>query len=242
MKRYITLILIAIAAAVGAEAASPSFEELSIKAGRFIHYREWASAQAMLQLMVEERPDDSAITGRAIAVAGLVGNSNEQLRLFRAAVDHRQRFDSVFSAVETESFSLACVHVYEDFLKMIAREEPWTERSINSYLLRYYTFRRDGAGMVEYAGKMLAGMPDNVDFLHARADGYMLEGEFDKAAEVLQQILVTDPRNLKALLELGFYRESQGNMAEARDYLSRACAINPTPYLRNWLGQEAGRD
>lgn len=237
MKRSIVLILLTVSAVIAAVAAKPTFEELSVKAGRFIHYREWASAQAMLQLMVDERPDDSAITGRAIAVAGLQGHSAEQLRLFRAAVDHRQRFDSVFAAVETESFSLACVHVYEDFLKMIAREEPWTERSINSYLLRYYIFRRDGAGMVEYAGKMLAGMPDNVDFLHAQADGYMLMGEFDKAAEMLQKILVTDPRNLKALLELGFYRESQGNMAEARGYLSRACAVNPTPYLRRWLGE-----
>lgn len=238
MLRRIVLSVIAVATALASTAATPAFDELQVKADRFIYYKEWPSAMAMLQLMADERPEDSSVTGLAIAVAGLLDNEAEQLRLFRAAVDHRQRFDSVFTAVESRSFALSCGHVYERFLRMIAREEPWTSRSIDSYLLRYYTFRRDGEGMVEYAGKMLAGMPDNVDFLQARAEGYMLTGEFEKAAESLRELLKVDPDNLDALLKLGFYLRSKGDTAEGDKLLRKACDISPTPYLKSLLSQQ----
>lgn len=190
----------------------------------------------MLQLMVDEQPENATVTGRAIAVAGITDNPREQLRLFRNAVDHRQPFDSVFTAVEQASFSLVRSDIYENFLRLIAREEPWTSRSIDSYLLAFYTYRRDGQGMVEYADKMLAGLPDNLRFLRARADGLMLTGDYDAATATLRHIITLDPRDTEAMLQLAFYLRSAGQYAEADSLLQRAYKISPTPYLKQISG------
>ena len=233
MLRRLILLATAVAAIVAARGETPTFEQLSVKADRFIQYKEWASAQAMLQLMVTERPDDAALTGKAIAVAGVRNDSTEQLRLFRNAVSNRQPFEKVFMSVEDESFALARGDVYEDFLLMIARREAWVRRSIDSYLLRYYTYRCDGPGMVAYADKMLAGLPDKVTFLHDKARGYMLTGDFSAAMDVYRRITEVAPDNVDALLALGFYAESQGDKSDALDYFKKAYAIMPTPYLKS---------
>lgn len=225
------IMLIAVAVGCWLASCAATFDELRVKADRFIGYGEWPSAMAMLQLMADMRPEDSDVTGQAIAVAGLLDNEAEQLRLFRSGVDHRQRFDSVFSAVEAESFALGRGSIYEKFLLMIAREEPWTARTIDAYMLKYYTFRRDGEGMVKYASKMLNGLPESVDFLRALGSGYLLLGQYEDAGRAYDRILEVSPDDVDALLTLGFYRESQGDYAKACEYLDRAYGVAPTPYL-----------
>ncbi|MDE5785135.1 MAG: hypothetical protein K2H98_01245, partial [Duncaniella sp.] len=101
LKKLVMLVAsVIVTAAVYGE--TPSFDQLAVKADRFIQFKEWNSARAMLQLMVAERPDDPAVTGKAIAVAGVVADSLEQLRLFRNAVSNRQPFEKVFMSVEDE--------------------------------------------------------------------------------------------------------------------------------------------
>lgn len=239
LKRILAFAIAAAATVAAAHGETPTFDQLEVKADRFIHYKEWASAQAMLQLMVAERPADASVTGKAIAVAGLRNDSTEQLRLFRNAVSNRQQFEKVFSAVETESFALARCDVYEDFLLMIARREQWLRRSIDGYLLKYYTYRCDGPGMVEYADRMLAGLPDNVTFLHDKARGYMLQGDFTAAMDIYRRIVEVAPDNVDALLALGFYAESQGDKAAALPYFEKAYSIMPTPYIKEQISRDA---
>ncbi len=231
MLKKLFLALVALAVAAGARGEKPTFEQLAVKASRFIEFKEWASAQAMLQLMVDESPYDPAVTGKAIAVAGLRCDSTEQLRLFQTAVRNRQPFEKVFNAVETESFSLARSDVYEKFLLMIARREPWVARNIDSYLLKYYVYRCDGPGMIAYADRMLSGLPDNITFLHDKARGYMLTGDFEAAMDVYRRILVIDPDNADALLALAYYNESKGDRSAALSYLERAYSVLSTPYI-----------
>ncbi len=237
LKKLLSLAVVIVVSVAIAHGEKPTFDQLAVKADRFIQYKEWASAQAMLQLMVEEKPSDPALTGKAIAVAGLRNDSIEQLRLFKNAVSHRQPFEKVFSAVETESFALARCDVYEDFLLMIARHEQWLQRTIDGYLLKYYTFRCDGPGMVAYADRMLAGLPDDVTFLHDKARGLMLTGDFPAAMDVYRRIVEVAPDNVDALLSLAYYAESQGDKATALSYLNRAYAVMPTPYLKEKIAQ-----
>lgn len=239
MLKRLVILMVAVTAAVAVYGEKPTFDQLAVKADRFIHFKEWNSARAMLQLMVAERPDDPALTGKAIAIAGVVADSLEQLRLFRNAVSNRQPFEKVFMAVEDESFALARGDVYEDFLLMIARREPWVSRSIDSYLLRYYNYRCDGPGMVAYADKMLSGLPDNVTFLHDKARGLMLTGDFAAAMDVYRHIVEVAPDNVDALLALGFYARSQGDNAAALPYFERAYSIMPTPYIKAQISSDA---
>ncbi|MDE5785011.1 MAG: hypothetical protein K2H98_00605, partial [Duncaniella sp.] len=129
--------------------------------------------------------------------------------------------------------------VYEDFLLMIAHREPWVSRSIDAYLLRYYNYRCDGPGMVAYADKMLAGLPDDVTFLHDKARGLMLMGDFAAAMDVYRHIVKVAPDNVDALLALGFYAESQGDKTAALPYFERAYSIMPTPYINEHIGLNA---
>lgn len=239
MLKRLFIAFVAMVTVATVRGEKPTFEQLAVKASRFIEYKEWASAQAMLQLMVDESPYDPSVTGKAIAVAGLRCDSTEQLRLFQTAVKNRQPFEKVFSAVETESFSLARSDVYEKFLLMIARSEPWVARNIDSYLLKYYTYRSDGPGMIEYADRMLRGLPDNVTFLHDKAHGYMLTGEFQKAMDIYRRIIEIEPDNADALLSLAFYSETQGDRAAALSYFERAYSILSTPYIASRIKELA---
>lgn len=89
--------------------------------------------------------------------------------------------------------------------------------------------------MVEYATRMLSGLPESTEYLSALAKGYLLTGDDSKAIDTWQKILGIDPRNYSALLELGNYYMLTGDTATARRYLQQAQAIHSTPYVARAL-------
>lgn len=241
MKKTIITTFIAL---LGFAAAGASdFATLSDKATRFIGHGEWASASAMLDLMLEEQPADASVYGRAIVVADIRNDSLDALRLMDRALLFHVPFDSVFSSVRTESFALGRSDLYERFLLSVAAHQPWLSRSVDGYLVKYYDFRHDGPKMVEYADRLLAGLPDDVAFLDIRARGLLLSGKTGEAVQTWRHIVAVDPGNYDALLYLGNYyhdmasenRSNQQYPVLARDYLSRAYAVRPTPYVADML-------
>ncbi len=227
-----------LAAAATAFAVSP-YPRLELKADRFFNQREWAQAAATYDLMLDERPREPDIYGRAIVAGQMAGDTVAATRLFEMALDHHVPFDSVFAGVRSTSFRLGRSDLYERFLLDIKEEHPWMRRTVNAYLLRYYSFRRDGANMVAYADIMLQGAPDNIDFLSTKAQGEMLTGKPDQAAATYQKVLTLDPADYPALLELGnLYAmraekttgpDAEKYLALAVGYLRKAFDIKPTP-------------
>lgn len=226
-------------AAVPQKAAAVSpYPTLSEKAYRFFEHKEWASASAMFTLMLDERPEVPDTYGRAIVVEAIRGNTAQEMDLMQKALDNHIPFDSVFSRVRQWSFHLGQTNLYEEFLKETRATHPWMRRSIDSQLLKYYTFRRNGAEMIDYSRLMLAGAPDNIDFLTTLAEGYMLIGDSASAMEVYRTILTHDPRNYNALLSLGNWYLLQPDTPSrslAKQYLTRAYAERPTPYVATQL-------
>ena len=234
MNRII-LALIALFA-IARPMAALTYDELAVKADRFYRHAEWPSALAMMHLMLDERPADIDVRARAITASSLMGDTVAQIAMTRAAIDLHIPFDSLFSHVETAMLAQGSAPLYAAYLERVAVAEPWLSRSIDSYLLRFYNFRQNPAGMITYSRKMLAGMPDNVDFLHILANGYMLDGRMDQAVTTLDRILELAPDDTDALLNLGNYYLLIGNREKALPYLRRACEIHPTPYLRSIIG------
>lgn len=215
-----------------------TYDELAAKADRFYRHGEWLSALAMMHLMLDERPDEVPVQARAIVAAGMTADSVAQLRITRNAIDRHIPFDSLFHSVEKAALAQGRPAIYTVYLERVAAAEPWLARSIDSYLLAFYTFRRNPEGMIRYSRKMLDGMPDNLKFLKILADGYMTGGQWDNAVSVLDRILELSPDDTGSLLSLGNYYLATGDRPRALPYLRRAYDIHPTPYLEKILSEK----
>ena len=236
MKSFFVLLAVLMTAL---SSSAVTYDELAVKADRFYRHGEWLSALAMMHLMLDERPDDVPVQARAIVAAGMTADSVAQLRITRRAIDLHVPFDSLFYSVEKAALAQGRPAIYTGYLERVAAAEPWLARSIDSYLLAFYTFRRNAEGMVHYSLKMLDGMPDNLKFLKILADGFMTGGQWENAVQVLDRILELSPDDTASLLSLGNYYLAIGERARALPYLRRACDIHPTPYLEKILS-EAG--
>ena len=63
----------------------------------------------------------------------------------------------------------------------------------------------------------------------------MLCGDMDKAVEQWQAVLEISPDDYTTLLYLGNYYADTGDMDKARQYLSKAYGLRPTPYVKERL-------
>lgn len=229
---------IAIAAAITMPVSgASSYEELEGKADRFFNHSEWLSALAMMQLMLEQKPEATGVRSRAIVAAGMAADTVAQMRLSSEGIRNLVPIDSLFSGVERSALAIGHPWVYTSWIERMVKAEPWMRRTADSYLLRFYTFRRDAPGMIEYARRMLTRMPSNPQYLCLLADGYMTAGKYTEATEAYSRALEADPADLHALLSLGNYYLLSGDREKALPYLRRAAAIRPTPYLEKILAE-----
>lgn len=220
------------------------YPQLKEKAERAFDHAEWASASALYDLMLEEKPAVPDTYGQAIVANAMRGDRAAEMRLMQKALDNHIPFDSVFSRVSQWSFHLGKTHLYEEFLKETRQEHPWMKRAIDVYLLRYYTFRRNGELMVEYSNMMLSGASDNAALLNNLAEGYMLMGDEKRGIETYMRVLDVDPWNLHALLSLGNLHAMKKDMysaVKAVEYLEKAYSIHPTPYVAATLERLRGK-
>lgn len=232
-------LFLAVAASVApwrAAAVSP-YGVLQERAERFFSQKEWTQASAVYDLMLDEKPGVAATYGRAIVANGIRGDHKAQVALMQKALDNHVPFDSVFSRVRQSSFELGRTRLYEQFLTQVRNAYPWMKRTIDGYLLRYYAYRKNGEMIDCYSRLMLDGAPGNVEFLTLLGEGCFLQNLPDKAVEAYEAVLAEAPDNYNALVTLGnWYAQcAAGGDAQAvglaRDYLSRAYALYPTPYV-----------
>lgn len=215
--------------------AASDYATTAAKAQRFFDAREWASAQALYGLMLNERPDADSVYVHAIVASSMLGHKDAASHLLTEAMKSGIGFSKLMGGVRQLSFSVGDAGVYEDFLLRSQRDCPWLLRPIDAELLRYYMFRNNGEKTVEYATKMLKGLPDSVEYLSDLADGYITLGEGDSAVAAWKQILALDPDNYQTLLKLGNYYDIVGNRTGAADYLQQAARIRLTPFVAQRL-------
>lgn len=244
MLKHLYISLIALLAALSASATG--YDTLAVKAERFFGYGEWASAEAMYSLMLEQHPEIPDTYAHAIVAAGMLHNTPLQMHLTDMALTSQVPIDSIFTSVERTSFSVGQTSLYQDYLLQCRDAMPWLTRSINGYLLRYFTYRRDAQGMITYSRMMLDGMPEDEKFLYPLAQGYLLAGDDTQAIATYLRIIDINPKAYQALLYLGNYyaqrAQSDGSARTlATDYLRRAMEINPTPHVQSLLHTLTGK-
>lgn len=222
--------------------AQTPYARLKLKADRFFEQKEWAQASATYYQMLELEPAVPATYGNAIVVSALRGDTIGEMQLMVRALDNKIPFDSVLSRVRSTSFSLGRSNLYGDFLLRVRDAYPWMRRPMDNYLLRYYTYRHDGAKMMEYARILLQGDPDNTGFLWALAQGAMLCGDTPTGVATYHRIIQLAPEDYDALLALGNHYYIIDDRERALRYLSRAMAVHPTPYVASILDKLAPPD
>lgn len=239
------VVLVALLVGFVAEMRSADYEVLRTRAERFFDQHEWASASAMYDLMIEQQPTIVDTYCHAIVSAGMQTDTLSQIRLMRRSINARIAFDSIFNGVKHLSFQVKKETLYEQFLNVIKRAEPWLTRSVDRYLLDYYVFRNDAPKMIDYSKRMLSGLPNDVGFLSILAQGYMLDGQYVESIDTNKRILEISPNNYDALLRLGLYydsisTESDAARKEALKYLLRARKIKATPFIDATIARLSG--
>lgn len=96
--------------------------------------------------------------------------------------------------------------------------------------------RQDLGGALDANNRALEAAPDDVDAAVFRAVLRAFIGKRDEAMAELDQILVKDPKQLRALVYLGLLTV-RSNPEKSADALSRALAIEDSPQLRQALGE-----
>lgn len=228
MRRLLTIILAAICLTV---AARSTYETTALKAARFFEAREWASAQALYGLMLDERPDADSIYVNAIVASGMLGDSIASSHFLSGAMAAGLSFDRLMGGIRAVSFEVGAPAVYEAFLLRSQRDCPWLSRAIDSELLDYYLFRDNGPQSIVYARKLLSGLPDSRLYLGKLAEGYVLAADYDSAVSLWQEMLTLDPDDYDTLIDIGNYMAITGENDKAADYLRHAYSLHPTPYV-----------
>lgn len=237
------LFILAAVAALALPLSATDYRSLTLKADRFFEQKEWASASAMFELMLDSRPGTPKVYGRAIVAAAMVGDTVAEMALVNRSIVNYVPFDSTFAEVRAASFELGRTRLYEDFLLRVRESEPWLSRTIDAYLMKYYAFRRNPAMMVAYSEEMLRGMPDDLGFMSTLAQGLMLEGRYAEAMTVYGRMLAIDPAAYDALLEIGNYnymlwmadRSDTAARHKAVEALGKAQSLRATPYVASLL-------
>lgn len=223
-------------------ASTAGRSDMEAKAARFFHYREWASAGALYTVLIGDNPGETLFYGRAIVAAGMLGDSTQQMALTHTAMNAHIPVDSLFTSVERTSFSVGQTSLYEHYLLLTKAREPWLTRIVDGYLMRYYTYRRDPQGMIDYSLIMLSGNPSNESFLYTLAQGYLIAGRTDDAIATYLKIITLNPRAYEAMLYLANYyalRAESDPLArsEAISYFRMAQAEKATPFVEQALSR-----
>lgn len=236
MNRLLLFVSTLLLTAVSITAAKPSYESYAAKAERFFANSEWASAAAMYQVMIDMRPDIKSNYSRAIVAEGMRDGRDAQMAFFNGALQQGIPFDSLLTQVRRVSFQCGATDLYEHFLYNVRDTHQWMGRVVDGYLLDYYSFRCNGPQIVAYSRKMLEGLPDDPRYLLMLARGYLLQGNMTQAGEVYRQVLDINPDNFDALLYLGnYYLDTDPASPQGVDFLRRAYAVRPTPYVEKRL-------
>lgn len=219
-------------------AAQTDYEGYAVKAQRYFGYEEWASAGALYSMLISERPAVIDNYSHAIVAAGMLGDSIQQVNVTHIALTNHINVDSLLTSIERTSFDVGQTSLYEDYLLLIRADTPWLARVIDGYLLRYYSYRCYGPGIVEYSLRMLEGAPADERFLMSLAKGYLLCGDTAEAIDTYRLVTELNPANYRALLFLGNYYRDQSD-ADARElarlYLQQAYNLHATPYVEEAL-------
>ena len=183
-------IILTLIAALTAHAAD---DPMRLRADRAYDWDDYAGAAAMYEVLISRTPDNPDLYTRAIVSQQMLADSAATIDLMQRAMAHGFKLSDMLATVRQADFAKGRAELYATYLVDLRDAMPWMTRALDNQLLQYYDFRNDGPMIEQYARRMLAPLPDSVEYLTLLARGLLLQGKIDQAAAVWQQILTLDP-------------------------------------------------
>lgn len=232
MKYFrLILTLLGLYALCSTARAEATYEQMQLKADRLFNQDDWIPAGALYNYMMHERPTVADNYGRAIIASYAAADSVTPMQYLSRALEAHVPLDSVLTKVKTYAFAKSRANLYEQFMLRASEVYPWLARPLEPYLLNYFTSRRNAPEMIRYATTLLQGLPQSAHFLSILAQGYMLNDQYDLAADTWIRIIDIHPDNFDALINLATYYQLTSRADEALPYFRRAYALHATPYV-----------
>lgn len=231
MRNLIIVTLLMLGFAIVPVSAETEYESLSRKAARYFDNGEWANANAMYVLMMEKEPHEVSTYAHAAVVQVMMGDTVRALDLLPRSMSYEVPVDSFFTDLRDTSFSIGHGELYCNYLIGVKKTYPWFSRIADNYLMRYYAFRQNGPELIKYAKTMLAGMPNNRDFLRMLAHGCLLTGDTKGAIDAWLKTVELYPDDYDTVLDLANCYDAEGNKDAALKWMLRASELRTTPYV-----------
>lgn len=209
------------------------YAKIESKAQRFFDNQEWASANAMYMLMLDQKPEKASTYARAVVAEMMVGDTVAALDMVPRSMEYKIPFDSLLNEIRNVSFSIGNGDLYEDYLLKLKVRYDWLNRVADNYLMRYYSFRQNGPQLIAYAEMMLSGLPENINFMRMLAKGQLLDGKTQSAIETWNRIMTLYPDNYDTMLDLANCYEALGDKAEALKWWRKVADVDMTPYVES---------
>lgn len=213
-------------------------KRLTDKSRRFFDNHEWLNATAMYTLLAVQQPADVNVQSRLTVSRFMSGDQAGAVNQITRAMEAGIPLDTLMDKVLAASLETGSPSMYRNLLESVRTRVPWLGRTVDGLLLRYYNFRDNGPELIRQARIMLAGLPDNLDFMQLLARGYMLDNQPEAAANVWTRILAAHPDDRPTLLNLGMYYLLSNRRTEALPLLTRAYSLQPTPYIQKILDEK----
>lgn len=202
----------------------------SARAERAYDAHEWASAQALYYILADT-DTAAAVHARLIVAGEMRGDTAATVKAVENALAKGVDFRNLASLLGRNFRALGRGDIYGSTMQRLQTDMPYLRRPIDRLMLDYATSRGDGADMMLYAGRLLAGLPDNARYADAYAWGALYCGCDSIAENTWRRAVDANPTDFHLLVNLGSFLADR-NPGQALQYLNRAAAINPTAALK----------
>lgn len=221
----------------GTCSAQTDYERIESKAERFFANEEWASANAMYLLMLDQKPHVTSTYAHSIVAYYMIGDTLQAVEMLPRALSFHVPADILLRDIRKVSFSQGRGDLYEDLLKRVQQTFPWFSRIADNYLMQYYAFRQNGPELIRYAVTMLEGLPDNRNFLRMLASGQILTGYTSEALKTWHRVVELYPDDYDTVLDIANCYDALGDKTATLTWMQRASDLLPTPYVTSKIAE-----
>jgi tetratricopeptide (TPR) repeat protein len=154
------------------------------------------------------------------------GKNLEAIATLQAAIKEDPQFALAYSRLAETDSALGYDTEAEEYSRKavdLSQQLPVAEK----YLIEANHARvmKDNNKAIEAYGNLAKTFPDNTDVEYALGSLYVETGDYDKAREQFARILQSDPKNIKALWQMGVIEIRRNNPQAALDPLNKGISL-----------------
>ncbi|MEG1643310.1 MAG: tetratricopeptide repeat protein [Bacteroidales bacterium] len=184
--------------------------KLSRKANDHFNNHEWKEALSMYEILLMEMPTYGQLYPPVIISCGKIKDYDKMISFVELSENSGIPLDSLFVNTFALSMKIDDTGIYEKMLITVKEKQPWFQKIVNNYLLKYYIVRKENGMALEIADEILSLAPSNIDIMINKARILTDSGRNDEAATCMKDVLKNSPEEEEAILFLGNYYFLEG--------------------------------